>query len=155
MSNIKMMCWTVTPFTVTGELDEEAFRWYINRLSESKIGLYLASGGVGEGYAMSLAEIQRVYRIAVEECKGKVDIHANPPEQHTAKEALTHALLAIEAGCEAVNIYPPASRHGYRATEEEQHAFFDTLFSQIKHPVVLCANPVGKKEIGNVSCECR
>ncbi len=142
MSGLKLMCWTVTPFTVTGELDEEAFRWYLHRLSESKIGLYLASGGVGEAYTMSLTEIQRVYRIAVEECRGKVAIHANPPEQHTAKDALRHALLAIEAGCEAVNLYPPTSWHGYKATEEEQQAFLETLLSQINHPVVLCANPV-------------
>ena len=53
-----------------------------------------------------------------------------------------HAQLAIEAGCEALLIYPPAGWHGYKAPEAEQRAFLETVLSQIKHPVVLALNPV-------------
>jgi len=45
--------------------------------------LYLGSGGNGETHAMSPAELAG--SIGVEECKGKVPMHANLPEDHTAE----------------------------------------------------------------------
>ncbi len=142
MSNLKMQCRTATPFKDNGEFDEDAFRKIVTRLARSNVGLYLASGGLGEAFAMSTEEIRRLYEVAVEECKGKVPVYANPPEQHTPSETIRHAVLAAEAGCDAVNIYPTTGWHGYRPTEEELHGFFDAVLPKIKIPVILAANPV-------------
>lgn len=139
---IKLMVRPITPFKQNLEINEDALRQNLSSLADSKIGLYLASGGNGETYAMTLDEIRRLYEIGASECKGRVAVYGNPPEQHTAEMVLVHSNLAYEAGCEAVNIYPPASWHGYRPTEEEQRNFWDTLMRQIKYPVILAANPV-------------
>ena len=142
MPKLSQFCRTVTTFSVNGALDEEAFRQQLRRLIDAKIGVYLASGGSGESYAMSLDEIRRVYEIGVEECQGKVPVYANPPEQHTAGGVLLHSRLAIEAGCEAVNIYPIASWHGMRPTESELRAYYDTILPAFPHPVAIAINPV-------------
>ena len=143
MSSIKLMCRTLTPFSADGKIDEAAMRWHLRRLVENRIGIYPASGGVGEAYAMTMAEIRRVYDIAVDECKGKVPVYANPPEQHTADGTIAHARIAIEAGCDAVNVYPIAGWHGFRPREEELRGYYDTILTQIKHPVTLTASAVG------------
>ncbi len=142
MPNLSQFCRTVTTFSATGELDEEAFRQHLNRLVGAKIGVYLASGGSGESYAMTQPELRRVYEIGVEECRGKVPVYANPPEQHTARGVLMHSLQAIEAGCEAVNIYPIAGWHGMRPRDAELRAYYDTVLKAFKHPTVLAINPV-------------
>jgi dihydrodipicolinate synthase/N-acetylneuraminate lyase len=80
---------------------------------ENRIGVYLASGGSGEGHVLSIDELRRVYAIGVEVCRGRVPVYTNPPEQHTAEATLQHSLIAVDAGVELVNIYGPAGLHGY------------------------------------------
>ena len=69
-----MICRTATTFTPDGELDEDALRQFLQRFVNAKLGIYLASGGSGEGHALSLDEIRRVYEIGVEVCRGKVAV---------------------------------------------------------------------------------
>ena len=142
MSNIKLMCRTTTTFTTDGKIDEKAMRWHFKRLVDAKIGVFPASGGVGEAYAMTMDEIRRVYELAVDECKGKVQVYANPPEQHTASETLKHARVAIETGCDAINLYPSAGWHGYRPRDEELRIYYETLLKAIDHPVTMTASAV-------------
>ena len=105
MSELVILCRNATTFNTAGELDEDAFRQYLHRLVDSKIGVYLASGGSGEGHALTHEELGRVYRIGVETCKGKVQVNGNPPDQHTARATLEHALYAVACGVEIVNLY--------------------------------------------------
>ncbi|MFC1988736.1 dihydrodipicolinate synthase family protein [Chloroflexota bacterium] len=142
MPNITLLCRNATTFTRTKELDEEAFRKFLQRFVDAKLGVYLASGGSGEGHTLSWDETRCIYKIGVEVCKGKVPVNANPPEQHTAKVTIEHAMLAIEAGIEVVNVYGPASLHGYRPTEAEFTAFFNEVLKAVKHPVAIAPNPV-------------
>jgi 4-hydroxy-tetrahydrodipicolinate synthase len=142
MSNMTLLCRNATTFAPTGELDEDSFRQFLQRFVDAKLGVYLASGGSGEGHALTFDELRRVYRIGVEVCKGKVQVNSNQPEQHTAAASLAHAQLAVEAGVDVVNIYGPAGWHGFRPTDEEYLTYFDRILSQIKHPVALCPNPV-------------
>jgi hypothetical protein len=93
MSGMTCLCRTATTFKPSGELDEDALRRYLQRLVDSKIGIYLASAGSGESHAMSRDEIKRVYEIGLEVGKGKVQVNANPPEQHTAKATREQTLL--------------------------------------------------------------
>ncbi len=142
MSNITLLCRNATTFGPDGALDEDAFREFLQRFVDAKLGVYLASGGSGEGHSLTFDELRRVYRIGVEECKGKVPVNSNQPEQHTAVASIAHAQLAIDAGVEVVNIYGPAGWHGYRPTDAEYLTYFDRVLSEIKHPVALCPNPV-------------
>lgn len=136
-----LLCRNATTFTKTKQLDEEAFRRFLQRFVDAKLGVYLASGGSGESHALSRDELTRVYTIGVEVCKGKVPVNANPPEQHTAQATIEHAKLAIDAGIEVVNVYGPASWHGFRPTDAELTAYFDEVLAAIKHPVALAPNP--------------
>ncbi len=97
MKRSDLLCRTATTFGNNGiGLDEEAFRQHLQRLIGAGLGVYVGSAGSGESHAMTRDELATIYRIAVQEGKGKVAVNANPPEQHTA--ALT--LEAFAAGRE-------------------------------------------------------
>lgn len=135
-----VFCMSVTPFTATGAVDEDALRRHLERMVEAEVAVYVASPGSGEGHALSRDELGRVYRLGVEVCKGKVPVYANPPESRTAEEALAKARIAIDSGVDVVTLYPIDGGHGMRPIEAEQEAFYRILLDQIDHPVALAVN---------------
>ena len=140
MPKLDLLCRNATAFAANGSIDEDAYRKLLQRLVDSKIGVYLASAGSGESSAMTDDELRRVYRIGAEMCKGKIQVNGNPPEQPTVRETLHHINLAIEGGVEIVNIYGPAGWHSFRPTDDEYRGFFDELLKDVKHPVSLAPN---------------
>ena len=139
---LQLICRTATTFASDGSFDEGAFRQYLQRFVDAKLGVYLASGGSGESHAMSEPELRRVYTAGVASLKGKVSVYANPPEQHTVEATLDQTRLATECGAEVVNIYGPEGRHGYKPTDEEYLAYHDALLPQVSHPIALAPNPI-------------
>jgi 4-hydroxy-tetrahydrodipicolinate synthase len=139
---IPLLCRTATTFSKSGALDEDALRLYLQRFIDAKLGVYLGSGGTGEGHTLSIDELRRVYQIGVETCKGKVPVYANPPEQYTARATREHNQLAVDCGVEVVNIYALAGLHSMRPTEMELAAYYNDVLSAIKHPVALAAQPL-------------
>jgi len=133
------MCATV--FAPDGSFDEAAMRLYLRRQIDARLGVYLGSGGNGETHAMSPDELFRLYSIGVAECKGKVPVHANLPEEHTADQTIAQARIAVDAGVEALHLYTVEGRHGYRPTESELIGYFDDVLAAIHHPVVIAVNP--------------
>jgi 4-hydroxy-tetrahydrodipicolinate synthase len=142
MSKLTLICRTATTFTPSGELDEKAFADFLQTLVDQGLGFYIASAGSGEGHALTREELRRVYEIGVEVGGGKVPVNANPPDQTTARGSIEHALIAAKAKVEVINIYGPASWHGYLPNDEEYTAYFDTIFAAVKHPVALAPNPI-------------
>jgi 4-hydroxy-tetrahydrodipicolinate synthase len=142
MAERTLLCRNATTFSRSGELDEEAFAQFLQRFVDARLGVYLASGGSGEGHALTWEELRRVYEIGVSVCGGKVQVCANPPEQNTARASRDHALLAAVAGVDVVNIYGPAAWHGYRPTDAEYLAYFDAILTEVRHPVALAPNPI-------------
>lgn len=135
------LCRTATTFAKDGSLDEDAFRQFLQRFVDAGLGLYLASAGSGEGHALTWKELRRVYEIGVEIGKGKVQVNANPPEQHTAGHAREQTMLAVEAGVDVVNLYGPASWHGFKPTSDEYVAYHDLVLNGINHPIAIAPNP--------------
>jgi dihydrodipicolinate synthase/N-acetylneuraminate lyase len=133
------MCATV--FARDGRFDESTMRRYLQRQIEARLGVYLGSGGNGETHAMSVEELSRLYGVGVEECKGKVPVHANLPEEHTAEQTIAQARIAVAAGVEALHLYTVEGRHGYVPTEAELIGYFDDVLAAIQHPVVIAVNP--------------
>jgi len=133
------MCATV--FSPHGGIDEAGFRGYLQRQIDARLGVYLGSGGNGETHAMSPDELRAMYRIGVETCAGKVPVHANLPEEHTADATIAQARLAMEAGVAALHLYTLEGRHGYRPTDRELIGYFDDVLSEIDFPVVIAVNP--------------
>ena len=140
MAGVELFCRIATPFTTRGEFDEEAFRSWLQRFIESKIGIYLGSAGGGESHALTWQELRRIYEIGVEECRGRIPVYANPPEQYTVRATREYISQAIEAGVDLVSIYGLASRHGMKPTDAELTLYFKEVLAGIKHPMSLAVN---------------
>lgn len=133
------MC--ATTFGPSASFDEPAMRAYLQRQIDAGLGVYLGSGGNGETHAMSPDELLRLYSVGVETCRGKVPMHANLPEEHTAAQTIAQARIAIEAGVGPLHLYTLEGRHGYRPTEPELIGYFDDVLAAVRHPVVIAVNP--------------
>lgn len=140
MSSLSWFCMTPTPFRRDGQVDEEGFRRFLQRYVDAKIGVYLGSGGTGEAHTLTPNELERVYRIGVEECKGKIPVHANLPDEHSSSRTMEHIKRAVAAGVEVIHIYPLEGRHSMRPTPTELNGYFDRLLSGLNHPVTFAVN---------------
>jgi 4-hydroxy-tetrahydrodipicolinate synthase len=136
-----VLCMSATPFDDAGQLDEQAIRAHLGRLADAGVGVYLGSGGAGEGHALSDAELARLYAIGVSECGGRVPTFANPPESRTAEEMLGKARLAVDAAVDCVQLYAVDGGHGMRPTEAEQELYYRRLLDEIDHPVAISVHP--------------
>ncbi len=132
-----VFCMAATPFTANGEVDESALRFHLRRMVAAGVGVYLGSGGAGEGHALLPDELRRVYEIGVDECRGKVPVHANPPEPRTAAAMLELARHAVAASVDVVQLYPMDAGHAMRPTPAEQERYYDDLLGAIDHRVAL------------------
>jgi 4-hydroxy-tetrahydrodipicolinate synthase len=133
-------CMSVTPFAADGTVDQAGLRAHLARMVEAGVAVYLASPGSGEGHSLSREELDLVYRVGVEVCKGRVPVCANPPEARNAEESLARLRLAIDAGVDLVQLYPVDAGHGMRPTEAEQETYYRYLLDRIDHPVGLSVN---------------
>jgi len=132
-----VFCMAATPFTASGDVDEAALREHLRRMVAANVGVYLGSGGAGEGHALRPDELRRVYEIGVEECRGRVTVHANPPEPRTAVAMLALVRHAQAANVDVVQLYPMDAGHAMRPTTAEQEAYYRDLLDAIDHPVAL------------------
>ncbi|MCL0102250.1 dihydrodipicolinate synthase family protein [Dehalococcoidia bacterium] len=132
-----MFCMVVTPMDEKGQLDEEGCRTHLRRMVDAGIGVYMGSGGSGEGHALDLAELGRLYQIGVEECKGKVPIYCNPPEARSANEMLNKARLGVEAGMDMVQLYQLDAGHGRSPVYVEQERYFRDILEKLDYPVAI------------------
>ncbi len=140
MAEATLFCRTATPFKKAGGLDEEGLRGLLQRFVDNRIGVVLGSSGTGEGYAMTAAELRRLFDIGKEVCAGKVPVIGNPPEQHTAKATREMSMLAVEAKTDAVTIFGLAGWHGMKPTDYELRNYYDAVLGAIKHPVCMAVN---------------
>jgi dihydrodipicolinate synthase/N-acetylneuraminate lyase len=139
MPDFFTMCATV--FAPHGGIDADGFTGYLQRQIDARLGVYLGSGGNGETHAMTPDELGTMYRLGVETCRGKVPVHANLPEEHTADATIAQVRIAIEAGVAALHLYTLEGRHGYRPTDRELIGYFDDVLAVIDHPVIIAVNP--------------
>jgi 4-hydroxy-tetrahydrodipicolinate synthase len=130
-----MFSMVVTPMHADGRLDEEGIRRHLRRMIDAGVGVYLGSGGSGEGHALELDELGRLYEIGVEECKGRVPVYCNPPEARSANEMLQKTRLAIDAGADLVQFYQLDAGHGRQPVLAEQELYFRDLLEAVDHPV--------------------
>ena len=137
MAGLELLCRIATPFKKSGEVDEEALRKFLPRFVKSKIGIYLCSAAGGESRALTWDEIGRIYQIGLEECKGKIAVHANPPEQYPARLRREYIVQAAKAGVDVVmiNIYT-----GRRLNDAEFMLYFKEVLAGIRHPISFAVN---------------
>lgn len=129
-----MFSMVVTPMDRDGRIDEAATRAHLRRMIDAGVGVYLGSGGSGEGHALELDELARLYEIGVDECRGKVPVYCNPPESRSAAEMLRKSLAAVNAGADLVQFYQLDSGHGRQPPLAEQERYFRDLLEATDHP---------------------
>jgi 4-hydroxy-tetrahydrodipicolinate synthase len=142
MPTIPLLCRMATTFTPDHELDEDAFEQLLQRFIDADLGVYIGSGGSGEGHALTDGELSRIYEIGVAVGKGRIAVNANPPEKHTVAQTVHQARLAVAAGVEVINVYGPTMSHGYRPTDEEIVAYFEGILHEVGAPIAIAPNPV-------------
>ena len=142
MSSIRLLSFNCTTFSSTKALDTIALRASLQRFVDQRITVFLASGGSGEGNSLSRDELRELYRVGVETYRGVLPVYANLPEVGSADRAVELAQLAIDCGVDAVNLYGPASLHGYRPTDAELTAYYERLLAAIRHPTIVAPNPI-------------
>jgi 4-hydroxy-tetrahydrodipicolinate synthase len=136
-----VLCMSATPFRSDGALDEPAFVAHLGRLVEAGVGVYLGSGGAGEGHALSRDELRRVYELGVATCRGKAPVFANPPEQRTPQNMLDVARLAADAGVDVIQLYGVDAGHGMRPTATEQEAYYRHILDRLDYKIALTIHP--------------
>ncbi len=134
---VTVFCMSATTFTDSGALDENGLRRHLGWLASEGIGIYLGSGGAGEGHALTNDERKRLYEIGVEQAGGVVPVYANPPESRTADEMYAKARIAVEAGVDCVQLYAVDGGHGMVPTPSEQEGYYRSLLDEIDHPVAI------------------
>lgn len=136
-----LFCQLATPFSEAGEIDEVALRASLQRLVDLGIGVHLGNPGSGEGHALTNGELQTLYRIGVDVCKGKVPVCAIAPEQPTARDTIEQLKIAEASGVDLINLYGPAGRHGYKPTDGELTSFFAEVLAETAHPIAIAPDP--------------
>lgn len=139
--DLTLFCMSMTPFDAQGRLDEDALQQHLQRLVGAGLGVYLGSGGAGEGHALSRDELKRVYEIGAGVCKGRAPVYANPPEQRTATAMLELAQMAAASGIDVVQIYAVDAGHGMRPNPEEQEAYYRFILDRFSYPAALTVHP--------------
>ena len=129
-----MFSMIVTPMDERGQVDEDGVRAHLGRMVDAGVGVYLGSGGSGEGHALELRELARLYELGVEACKGKVPVYCNPPESRSAREMMGKAQAAIDAGADLVQYYQLDAGHGRQPPLAEQEMYFRDLLEAIEYP---------------------
>ena len=95
----------VTPFAA-GRVDEEAFRVFVEWQIEEGSSAIVPCGTTGEVATLSNPEQHRVFRLAVEQARGRVPVIAGCGSNNTAT-VLEHMRAAEEAGADAALIVIP------------------------------------------------
>lgn len=131
----------LTPFSTDGAVDEPALRAHLQRLINARNGIYLLSGGAGEGHVLTPSESKRICEIGMEVGGGKVPVYANPREGRTAADILVYAREAAVAGVDVVQFYQLDAGHGMKPTQLEQEAYWSTILEAIVHPSAISIHP--------------
>ena len=134
---LTMFCMSATIFNEDGSLDDDGLRKHLQRLVDARNGIYLGSGGAGEGHVLTPKELRQVYDVGVDVAKGKVPLYANPRESRSAAAMYDVAKEAVAAGVDVVQLYQLDGGHGMIPTQREQEAYWKELLDKISHPVAI------------------
>ena len=132
---------SITTFDNQYRLDEVALREHLRRLGDAGVGVYLAGGGSGEGFALELGEMRRIFEIGAEELSGRVPVRAMGFEPHRASQLREVLLAAQEAGLDAVQVYSLDGGHIFKPGPEEMRSYYADVLEGIDVPLVLSTHP--------------
>ena len=127
---------TVLPMDGRGETDEESFRSYLRwLLSQGPIGLAV-NVDTGEGPHLEPDEKARVVEVAAEEAVGQAAVITGVMGPSTA-QAVRAARTAVEAGADAVMVFPTGAFLGEPVDGELIYRYHASIAETVDVPMVL------------------
>jgi 4-hydroxy-tetrahydrodipicolinate synthase len=123
----------VTPFTTTGELDEQAVRRLGRRQIDAGIHFLVPCGTTGENPTLTLAERVRIVEILVDEARGQVPVLAGAGGYNTT-EVIQLAAEMDKAGAAGLLSVTP---YYNKPTQEGLYQHFRAIAESTPLPIVL------------------
>lgn len=138
-SNVPAVCaMAVTPFTKSGCIDAAATRRQVRFLADRSVGIFLTAPGAGDGRSLTREERAALYQAAAKELGGKAALVAGGIENQTTPWTLEWVKLAIDNGCDAVQLYGPEHADPASAAfERDMERELRTVLETINTPVSL------------------
>lgn len=127
----------VTPFTEQGKIDAEAFRSNIERLIDDGVHGIIPSASCGEAYVLTMSERKQLFKLAVEQIKGRVKAIAGTSAIRT-EDVIELNEYAYDIGMDGAMIVSP-----YYALPDEREviAHYETISKSVSLPIMLYNNP--------------
>ncbi len=123
----------ITPFTRTGEVDEEKIRELVNYHIENGTAGIVPCGTTGEAPTLTFTEHEKVIKIVVEEVKGRIQVIAGAGSNNT-KRAIELTKYAKELGADAaLSTCPYYSKPSQRGIYEH----YRRIAEEAKFPIML------------------
>ena len=136
----------ITPMK-NGEVDEHAFRKFVNwQIGEGSHGL-VPVGTTGESPTLNPDEHKRVIEICIAETKGRVPVIAGTGSNSTA-EAIEYTVHAKEAGADAALVVVP---YYNKPTQDGLYAHFKAIADAVDIPIFVYNVP--GRTVANISVE--
>jgi 4-hydroxy-tetrahydrodipicolinate synthase len=123
----------VTPFTRTGDLDEQAVRRLGRRQIDAGIHFLVPCGTTGENPTLTLAERLRIVEILVDEARGQLPVLAGAGGYNT-KEVIHLAAEMLKAGASGLLSVTP---YYNKPTQEGLYQHFQAIAESTPLPIVL------------------
>lgn len=96
----------VTPFTIDGEIDEQAYRNVVDSVIDAGCHGLISAGSTGEFFLMTLEERKRVFSIAVNQTARRIPVLAGVSATRT-DDVVDLVQSAKVIGCDGVMLLPP------------------------------------------------
>lgn len=127
---------TVTPFKKNGAFDEKATRDLIDTLIGEGVDGLVVAGSTGEWFSMSDEERVELFRVAIDQAKGRVKVLGGVASLCTATTVkLTQAAKTL--GMDGVLLLPPP----YVLPNADELMAFFTAVDAVGVPIMLYNNP--------------
>jgi 4-hydroxy-tetrahydrodipicolinate synthase len=124
----------VTPFTATGEVDEQAFRGVVRFMIKKKVHGICVGGSSGEGHTYSPEEFKRLMEIAAEELQGCMPLVGGIIVNST-RDAIARAKSIEHLKVDALQVTPV--HYVFKPDEDATHKHFKALTEATKIPVII------------------
>lgn len=126
-----------TPFGRDETLEEEAVGVLIDHLVEGGVHGVFTAGSVGEFWALSTEEKEKLFQTTVEKVDGRVPVYVGTGAEST-REAVELTKSAEDVGVDAVTVITP---YYIKPSAKELVHHFGTIAGKVSLPVIVYNNP--------------
>jgi len=127
----------ITPLTNDGKFNEKAMRKLLNYLIDGGVHGLFVVGTTGEFYGLTPEEKRDIFKIAMDETKGRVPVYAGT-NGITTRETVMLTQIAEECKVDAVSILTPMF---VTPTQDQLIKHYQTVAENTSLPVIMYNNP--------------